>query len=159
MSDYSILGLPRTKASISSPVSFQSLSRLAMTVFMNGCESCIARSLLPRRSNRMLRAVALVGPLEAEPGEALDLVVLVQALAIDGDDETVDGTPALVHGHGSHQHGCTGKAFHIIHELVACALSRIGVAFGDSARLVGMQPRTKRQVGRLAVVHIPKPPR
>src|SRR5207248_11521199 len=63
-------------------------------------------------------AVTLVGPLEAEFGEALNIVVLVEPLAVHRDDEAVDGAPALVDAHGSHGYGRSGKAFHIMHQLV-----------------------------------------
>src|SRR5882762_6848076 len=41
------------------------------------------------RKRELQRAVTLVGPFEAELGKALDLVVLVEPLAVDGHDETV----------------------------------------------------------------------
>ena len=44
------------EAIMSSLLSFQSLSRLAITVFMNGSQSLIACSLSPRRSNRIASA-------------------------------------------------------------------------------------------------------
>src|SRR5947207_15223050 len=52
----------------------------------------------------LLRAFALVGPFEAVFGEALDLIVLVEALAVDGDDEAVDGALALVRFHRRLRH-------------------------------------------------------
>src|SRR5262249_57189591 len=116
----------------------------------------VAQTIEENGEGELLGAVTLVGPLEAEAGEALDLVVLLQPLAIDRDDEAVDGAPALVHSHSSHHHGCAGKAFHIIHQLVACALRRIGVAFGDSARLIGVQPPTHRPAPPPPATPLPK---
>src|SRR5262247_2105868 len=81
----------------------------------------VAQTIEQNGEGELLRAFALVGPLEAESGEALDVVVLVEPLAVDRDDEAVDRAPALVDGHGSHGYGCASKAFHIIHQLVACA--------------------------------------
>jgi hypothetical protein len=51
----------------------------------------VAQAIEENGEGELLRAVSLVGPLEAESGEALDLVVLVQPLAIGRDDEAVDG--------------------------------------------------------------------
>ena len=56
----------------------------------------VAEVIVEDRQRQLLRAVALVGPLEAELGEALDLVVLVEPLAVDRDDQPVDGALALI---------------------------------------------------------------
>src|SRR5262245_3776904 len=45
----------------------------------------VAQTIEQNGKRELLRAVALVGPLEAEFGEALDLVVLVEVLAVDRD--------------------------------------------------------------------------
>src|SRR5262245_34382746 len=163
MIDYSACGLPRTSVDL--------LARQFPIVIEVGDDRfherlgkvyralLVAQTIEQNGQRKLLRAVALVGPLEAESGEALDLVVLVQLLAVDRDDKTVDRAPALVYGHGSHGYGCAGKAFHIIQQLVARTGRRIGVSLRDGGRLIGGQPRTKRQVARLAVAHIPTPPR
>ena len=46
------------------------------------CELLVAQTIEQNGQRKLLRALALVGPLEAESGEALDLVVLVQLLAV-----------------------------------------------------------------------------
>src|SRR5215470_1528364 len=93
LDDYCACGSPQTKASMSSPVSFQSLSRLAMTERLAKLYRPlpVVQAIEQDGERELLRALALVGPLEAESGEALDLVVLVEPLAIDRDDEPVDG--------------------------------------------------------------------
>src|SRR5262245_58717159 len=48
------------------------------------------------RKRELLRARALVCPFETIPRELFDLVMLVEALAIHGDDEAVDGASSLV---------------------------------------------------------------
>jgi hypothetical protein len=53
------------------------------------------------RQRQLLRAVAIIGPLEAVFGEALHLVVLGQRTAVNGDDKAVDGAFALI---GFHEH-------------------------------------------------------
>src|SRR5581483_6499945 len=53
-------------------------------------ELLVAEVVVKDRECQLLRALALVGPLEAIFGEALDLVMLVELLAVDGHDEAVD---------------------------------------------------------------------
>jgi hypothetical protein len=53
------------------------------------------------RQGELLRAFALVGPLEAVFGEALDLLMLVKPAAVDRDDKAIDGALALIGFHGS----------------------------------------------------------
>src|SRR2546430_13207331 len=48
------------------------------------------------------------------------------------------------------------KVLDIVHQFVARAGSRLAVAVGDSARLVGVQARAQRQIGRFAVMHVPE---
>src|SRR6059058_3123229 len=88
----------------------------------------VAQAIEQDGERKLLRAVALVAPLETESGEPLDLVVLVELCAVDRYDETIDRALAL------------------------------GVALGDRACLIGVQPRTERQIRRLAIVHVPKAP-
>jgi len=58
----------------------------------------------------LVRAVALVGPFEAEFGEALDLVMLAKRTPVHGHHEAVDSAFAFVSLHGNspvrHRHGC-----------------------------------------------------
>src|SRR5262249_31569613 len=108
---------------------------------------------------KLLRASTLVAPLEAEFGESLDLIVLVELPTVDRHDEAIDRALALILAHDSSRDGCAGKTFHIVHQLVTRARRRLGVAFGDRARLIGVQPRTEWQIRRLAIVHVPKTPR
>src|SRR5947208_8275020 len=119
----------------------------------------VAQAIEQDGERKLLRAVALVAPLETESGEPLDLVVLVELCAADRYDETIDRALALVDAHGSYRQGCAGKTFHIVHQLVAGARRGLGVALGDRACLIGVQPRTERQIRRLAIVHVPKAPR
>src|SRR6185503_4823595 len=51
----------------------------------------VAEMVEKDRQRQLLRALPLIGPLEAVFGEALDLVVLRQWLAVDGHDEAVNG--------------------------------------------------------------------
>src|SRR5262245_29325535 len=60
----------------------------------------VAEVIEQHRERELLRAIALVGPFEAVAGKALDVVVLIEALAVDRDDETVDGAPSLICAHG-----------------------------------------------------------
>src|SRR5215471_11233764 len=61
----------------------------------------VAEMVVEDRERELLRAFALVGPLEAVAGEALDLVVLIEPLSVDRDDQAVDGALALVGAHDS----------------------------------------------------------
>ncbi len=69
----------------------------------------VAKIVHQNRQRELLRTVALVGPFEAEFGEALDLVMLAKRTPVHGDDQTVDGAFALVDFHGNsparHRHG------------------------------------------------------
>ena len=74
---------------------------------MNGSDSgdgaiLVAEVIEQDRKRELLRAFAFVGPLEAVFGEALDLVVLVEPLAVHRDDEAVDGAFSLIGFHGHH---------------------------------------------------------
>src|SRR6478752_1409267 len=60
----------------------------------------VAQVVVENRKRKLLRALPLVGPLESVFGEALDLVVLVEPLAVDRDDETIDGAFSRVGFHG-----------------------------------------------------------
>src|SRR5216684_7806231 len=87
----------------------------------------VAEVIIEDRQRQLLRAVALVGPLEAELGEALDLVVLVEPLAVDRDHQAVDGALALIGFHGSYRPGFAREALHVVQELVAGASGRLAV--------------------------------
>ena len=69
----------------------------------------VAKIVRQNRQRQLLRTVALVGPFEAEFGEALDVLMLAERLSVHGDDEAVDGAFALVDFHGNspvrHRHG------------------------------------------------------
>src|SRR5499433_4529611 len=71
----------------------------------------VAKAIEQDGERKLLRAPTLVAPLEAEFGEAVDLVVLVELFAVDRHDEAIDRTLALIHAHDSDRHGCAGKAF------------------------------------------------
>src|SRR5215470_17093185 len=49
----------------------------------------VGEVLIEDRERELLRAVALVGPLEAVSGEALDVVMLVEPPAVDRHDQPV----------------------------------------------------------------------
>jgi hypothetical protein len=56
------------------------------------------------RQRELPGASALIAPLESELREPFDVVMFVQTIAIYGDNEAVDGTPAFVDLRcGSHQ--------------------------------------------------------
>src|SRR6185437_14612391 len=59
----------------------------------------VAEVVVENRKRQLLRALPLVGPLESVFGETFDLVVLVEPLAIDRDDETIDGAFSRVGFH------------------------------------------------------------
>ena len=71
---------------------------------MNGSDSRIARSIIAEmigqdRQRELLRALALIGPFEAEPGETLDLVMFRERPAVHGHDQTIDGAFAFIGCH------------------------------------------------------------
>ena len=68
---------------------------------MNGSDSAngallVAQVVEQDRQRQLLRAFTFVGPLEAEFGEALHLVVLGERLAVDRHDQPVDGAFSFV---------------------------------------------------------------
>src|SRR5262249_60622919 len=73
----------------------------------------VAQAIEQDGERKLLWAPTLVAPLEAEFGEALDLIVLVELPALDCHDEAIDRTLALIHAHDSYRDSCAGKAFHI----------------------------------------------
>src|SRR5580693_8290946 len=69
----------------------------------------VAKVVRQNRQRELPWAVALVGPFEAEFGEALDLVMLAKRMPVHGHHEAVDGAFAFVSLHGNsptrHRHG------------------------------------------------------
>src|ERR1700730_5126180 len=61
--------------------------------------TAVAEIIEQDRQRELPRAFAVIGPFEAIFGETLDLVMLRQAIAVDGDDEAIDGALALVAFH------------------------------------------------------------
>src|SRR5215813_13417034 len=51
----------------------------------------VAQVLVEDRQRELLRAFALIGPFEAIPGEALDVIMLVELPAVDRHDQPIDG--------------------------------------------------------------------
>ena len=56
----------------------------------------VAEMIDENRQRELLRAFAFIGPFKAVAGEALDAVMLIERLAVDRDDEPVDGALSLV---------------------------------------------------------------
>src|SRR5262249_9116577 len=59
----------------------------------------VAEMVVENGERQLLRAISLVGPLEAEPGEPLDLVMLVELFAVSRDEKAVDRTLSLIDRH------------------------------------------------------------
>src|ERR1700730_935395 len=59
----------------------------------------VAEVIKQYREGQLLRALPFVGPFETIFGEALDLIVLVELLAVDGDHEAIDRALSLVRLH------------------------------------------------------------
>ena len=53
-----------------------------------------------RRERELLRARSLIGPFEAALGELLDLAMIGERRAVDGDDKVIHGATAFVDFHG-----------------------------------------------------------
>ena len=51
----------------------------------------VAEMIVQDRQRELLRILALIGPFKTEFGEALDIVVLVEAPAVDGHHQAIDG--------------------------------------------------------------------
>src|SRR5438034_1392216 len=64
----------------------------------------VAQAIEQDGERKLLRAVALVAPLETESGEALDLVVLVELFAVDRHDESIEREIRLVDTHCAYLH-------------------------------------------------------
>src|SRR5215472_19134333 len=74
----------------------------------------VAEMVVEDGERELLRAISLVGPLEAKPGEPLDLVMLVQLFAVSRDEKAVDRTLSLIDRHDHNRHRCTREGLHVV---------------------------------------------
>src|SRR5262245_32643217 len=61
----------------------------------------VAEVIVEDRQRQLLRALALIGPFEAVAGETLDVIVLIEPLAVDRHNQAIDRPLPLIclHGH------------------------------------------------------------
>src|SRR5262249_59230812 len=79
----------------------------------------VAQAIEQDGERKLLWAPTLVAPLEAEFGEALDLVSRVVLVSVDNHDDSFHRTPALLRALLTHSTTSTRNALLIVHNLGA----------------------------------------